>query len=53
MLGAGEPSAVQVIVASLPSSAVRLEGGWISIGIEAENTFLLEIIKIPSFSPSY
>ena len=40
MFGAGDPSAVQVIVASFPSSAVRLAGGWIRIGIEAENTFV-------------
>lgn len=38
MFGAGDPSAVQDIVASLPSSAVKLEGGWIRMGIEAENT---------------
>ena len=36
MFGAGEPSAVQDIVASFPSSAVKLEGGWIRMGIEAE-----------------
>ena len=37
MLGAGAPSAVQVMVASLPSNAVRLEGGEIRIGTDAAN----------------
>ena len=37
MLGAGAPSAVQVMVASLPSKAVRLEGGEIRIGTDAAN----------------
>ena len=34
-LGAGDPSAVQVMVASFPSRAVTLVGGWIRIGTEA------------------
>ena len=35
MLGAGAPSALQDIVASLPSSAVRFAGGWMRMGTEA------------------
>ena len=35
MLGAGAPSAVQEMVASLPSSAVKLAGGSMRIGTDA------------------
>ena len=34
-LGAGAPSAWQLMVASFPSSAVRLAGGWINTGTDA------------------
>ena len=37
MLGAGAPSAVHEMVASLPSRAVKFDGGEIRIGTEAEN----------------
>ena len=35
ILGAGAPSAVQEMVASLPSRAVRLPGGEMRIGTDA------------------
>ena len=35
MLGAGAPSAVQEMVASLPSSAVKFAGGSMRIGTDA------------------
>ena len=37
MLGAGAPSAVQLMVASFPSKAVKLDGGEIRIGTDAAN----------------
>ena len=44
MLGAGAPSAVHEMVASLPSSAVRFAGGSIRIGTDAVgNKRLLEL----------
>ena len=44
MLGAGEPSAVQEMVASFPSSAVTLTGGCISIGTEAAIIEMLHFV---------
>ena len=43
MLGAGAPSAVQLMVASFPSKAVRLEGGEIRIGTDAANDDVMNI----------
>lgn len=52
MFGAGEPSAVQGMVASLPSRAVWLEGGWIRIGVEAKQRLIVskinKMVKIDS-----
>jgi hypothetical protein len=38
-LGAGAPSALQLMLASIPSRAVRLAGGLVNIGAEAKNVF--------------
>ena len=48
MLGAGEPSAVQDIVASLPSKAVRFAGGWSRIGTDAEICQIFNLIFLIS-----
>ena len=46
MLGAGAPSAVQLMVASFPSKAVRLEGGEIRIGTDAANDDVMNIEEL-------
>ena len=43
MLGAGAPSAVQLMVASFPSKAVKLDGGEIRIGTDAANDDAMNI----------
>ena len=43
MLGAGAPSAVQLMVASFPSKAVKLDGGEIRIGTDAANDDVMNI----------
>ena len=43
MLGAGAPSALQGIVASFPSKAVRFWGGFTRTGVDAEKKFVTNV----------